>query len=658
MNRNLPALKILVASVVLALSAVTAFAAQAPKEAGEFTVKANEALLKQLPFGDKQDFEDAQRGFIAPLKNGGVLKDANGQVFYNAQAYKFPLDAPAPATVNPSFWRQSQLTGISGLFQVAEGIYQVRGQDISNITFIEGKSGIIIIDPLVTAPAAKNALELYFEHRPSKPIVAVIYTHSHSDHFGGGRGVISDEDVRSGKVKVIAPVGFMEEAISENVLAGNAMSRRAMYSYGVLLPKNAKGDIGNGLGVTLTTGAPTLVPPTDLITQTGQKMIIDGLEFEFMLVPGSEAPAEMHFFIPALKALCAAENACHTLHNFYTLRGAKTRDVAKWVGYLNETLDRWGDKAEVLYMPHTWPVWGNARITTHIEKYRDTFKYIHDQALHLANQGYTLNEIGNMIELPAALAQNWASRGYYGSVSHNARAVYNFYLGYFDGNPANLDPHSPAEMGARYVKAFGADAMLKAAREAVKEGDYRWAAEILKHVVFAEPNNQEARDLQADAFEQLGYQAESATWRGFYLMGAQELRNGVPKIDVGSADSPDMAAGMPVEMLFDYVGVRLDAAKAAGKDIRINFVFTDTRDTLALSLKNSVVNYRKALPAKADAVVTIERGDLHAVLIGRSKLENLVQNGRAKVEGDAGKLAEILAATTTPEFWFNIVTPN
>lgn len=433
----------------------TAYATDEAKAATQYTQQVNQNYAKSLPFSDRQDFDDAQRGFIAPLLDEGILRDANGKIYYRANDYKFDINAAAPETVNPSLWRQSQINGISGLFKVTDKMYQVRGQDISNITFVEGEKGIIVIDPLVTPPAAKAALDLYFQHRPQKPIVAVIYTHSHADHYGGVKGIISEADVKSGKVQVIAPAGFMDEAISENVLAGNIMSRRALYSYGLLLPHNAQGNVGNGLGVTLATGDPSIIAPTKTIVRTGEKMIIDGLEFDFLMTPGSEAPAEMHFYIPALKALCTAENATHTLHNFYTLRGAKTRDTSKWTEYLNETLDMWGNDAEVLFMPHTWPVWGNKHINDYIGKYRDTIKYIHDQTLHLANQGYTMNEIGDMIKLPPALANNWASRGYYGSVSHNARAVYNFYLGYYDGNPANLHPYGQVEMGKRYVQALG-----------------------------------------------------------------------------------------------------------------------------------------------------------------------------------------------------------
>ncbi|WP_333500034.1 alkyl/aryl-sulfatase [Kluyvera sp. CHPC 1.2972] len=636
----------------------SAFAVDAPKAATPYTQNINQQYTKSLPFSDRQDFTDAQRGFIAPLLNHGELKTPDGKVYYRAEDYQFDINAPAPDTVNPSFWRQSQLNGISGLFKVTDRMYQVRSQDISNITFIEGDSGIIVIDPLVTAGAAKASLDLYYQHRPQKPIVAVIYTHSHTDHYGGVKGIVSDDDVKSGKVQIIAPVGFMEEAISENVLAGNIMSRRALYSYGLLLPHNAQGNIGNGLGVTLTTGLPTIIAPTTLITKTGEKRVIDGLEFDFLMAPGSEAPAEMHFYIPALKALCTAENATHTLHNFYTLRGAKTRDTSKWASYLNETLDMWGSQAEVLFMPHTWPVWGNAHINDYIGKYRDTIKYIHDQTLHLANQGYTLNEVGDMIKLPPALANNWASRGYYGSVSHNARAVYNYYLGYFDGNPANLHPYGQAEMGKRYVKALGGSAhAINLARDAYQRGDYRWAAELLKQVIAANPGDQVAKNLQADTFEQLGYQAESATWRGFYLTGAKELREGVHKFSHGSTDSPDTIKGMTVEMLFDYMAVRLDSDKAAGKDISLNFNL-DNGDNLNLTLNDSVLNYRQTLLPKADTSFYMSRLDLHSVLTGQAKMADLIKAKKVKVVGNAAKLDEIIGCLDKFDLWVNIVTPN
>lgn len=648
----------------LALSAIMGFmiqsvsAAEIAKDATTFTKSVNQQYQQSLPFNDRQDFDDAQRGFIAPLLNEGKLTTLDGKVYYRALDYQFDINAPAPDTINPSLWRQSQVNGISGLFKVTDRMYQVRSQDISNITFIEGDTGIIVIDPLVTPNAAKASLDLYFKHRPQKPIVAVIYTHSHADHYGGVKGLVSEADVKAGKVQIIAPEGFMEEAISENVLAGNIMSRRALYSYGLLLPHNAQGNIGNGLGVTLTTGDPTIIAPTRIITKTGQKLNIDGLDFEFLMAPGSEAPSEMHLYIPALKALCTAENSTHTLHNFYTLRGAKTRDTAKWTSYLNETLDKWGSQAEVLFMPHTWPVWGNQHINDYIGKYRDTIKYIHDQTLHLANQGYTMNEIGNMIHLPETLDKNWASRGYYGSVSHNARAVYNFYLGYYDGNPANLNPYGQVDMGKRYVKALGGSAhAINLAREAYNQGDYRWASELLKQVIAADPGDQVAKNLQADTFEQLGYQAESATWRGFYLTGAKELREGVKKFEHASTASSDTIKGMTVEMLLDYLAVRLDSDKAAGKNISLNFNFSNN-DNMNVSLENSVLNYRKMLQPKVDASFYMSRSDLHDVLVGQAKMADLVKAKKVKIIGNANKLNEVISCMDKFELWTNIVTPN
>lgn len=645
-------------TAIMALMSQSVGAAETAKDASTFTKSVNQQYQQSLPFNDRQDFEDAQRGFIAPLLNEGKLTTPDGKVYYRALDYQFDINAPAPDTINPSLWRQSQVNGISGLFKVTDRMYQVRSQDISNITFIEGDTGIIVIDPLVTPNAAKASLDLYFKHRPQKPIVAVIYTHSHTDHYGGVKGIVSEADVKAGKVQIIAPAGFMEEAISENVLAGNIMSRRALYSYGLLLPHNAQGNIGNGLGVTLATGDPSIIAPTHSITKTGEKLNIDGLDFEFLMAPGSEAPSEMHLYIPALKALCTAENSTHTLHNFYTLRGAKTRDTAKWTDYLNETLDKWGSQAEVLFMPHTWPVWGNQHINDYIGKYRDTIKYIHDQTLHLANQGYTMNEIGNMIHLPETLDKNWASRGYYGSVSHNARAVYNFYLGYYDGNPANLNPYGQVDMGKRYVKALGGSAhAINLAREAYNQGDYRWASELLKQVIAADPGDQVAKNLQADTFEQLGYQAESATWRGFYLTGAKELREGVKKFEHASTASSDTIKGMTVEMLLDYLAVRLDSEKAAGKNISLNFNFSNN-DNMNLSLENSVLNYRKTLQPKADASFYMSRSDLHDVLVGQAKMADLVKAKKVKIIGNANKLNEIISCMDKFELWTNIVTPN
>ncbi len=623
------------------------------------TIAANQKMMAELDFANKQDFEDAKRGFIAPLGDAGVVKNDKGEVIYDVKGYMFPLDQAAPETVNPSLWRQTQLNGITGLFQVSDNIYQVRGLDVSNITFIETNKGVVVMDPLVSEENAKRGIELYAKHRPNRPVVAVIYTHSHVDHFGGVRGVVDEADVKSGKVKIIAPKGFTEEAISENVYAGNAMMRRATYSYGLVLPVNPEGNIGSGLGLAGYSGSVTLLLPTDIISHTGQKMTIDGVEFEFQMAPGSEAPSEMHFYIPKYKALCTAENACHTLHNFYTLRGAKTRDVSAWVKYLNEALDMWGDKAEVFFAPHTWPVWGNARIVEHLEKYRDAFRYIHDQALHLANQGYTMDEIGDMVQLPPVLSKNWATRGYYGSISHNARAVYNFYLGYFDGNPADLHPHTPVERAKRYVEAMGgADKVISLAKKAYDDGDYQWAAELLKHAVYNDPDNKKAKDLQAAAFEQMGYQAECATWRGFYLSGAKELRDGVQKLKTVDPGSPDVVRAMPVDMLLDFLAIQVNGQKAANANIALNFNFTDVKQQYGVSIKNGVLNYRKKLSEKPDATISLTKDEFNGLIGGLVKIDDLTKSGKIKVDGNAQKFNEMLSAMDKFEFWFNIVTPN
>ncbi|MGL5626491.1 MAG: alkyl/aryl-sulfatase [Candidatus Rhabdochlamydia sp.] len=390
----------------------------------QLTIEENQKVLKELPFNDQEDFEEVNRGFIAPLPNNGVIENANGQIIWNLKTYDFLEGKAAPNSVNPSLWRQSQLLCKAGLFQVTDGIYQVRGIDISNMTIIEGKKGLIIIDPLISIETAKAALELYYQHRPKKPIKTVIYTHSHIDHFGGVRGIISQEEVEKGAVKIFAPQGFTQAALDESIMAGNAMARRASYMYGNLIKSGIDGQISSGLGLTTSTGQISLILPTDFISKTGEKKTIDGIRFVFIFAPNSEAPAEMLFYLPDFKALCAAEDATHTMHNLYTLRGAKIRDAKAWAHYLNQTIEMFGEKAEVVFAQHHWPTWGKDRVVDFLEKQRDLYKYIHDQSLHLANQGYTMVEIGEMIKLPKTLSQEWYNRGYYGSLNHNAKSVY------------------------------------------------------------------------------------------------------------------------------------------------------------------------------------------------------------------------------------------
>jgi len=630
------------------------------KGATETTKAHNAKLLDLLPFASKQDIEDATRGFIAPLPNQGVINNEKGQSVWDMRKFQFILDQEkAPDTVNPSLWRQSRLVMQGGLFKVVDGLYQVRNADLSNLTIYEGKTGIILADPLISAETAKAALELYYQHRPRKPVVAVIHSHSHVDHYGGVRGVVSEDDVKAGKVKIVAPVGFLEAAIAENVLAGTAMSRRATYMYGNLLPPSPVGQVGAGLGTTTSTGTITLIPPTHIITKTGQKMNIDGLDFEFLLAPDTEAPSEMHWYIEQFKAVTAAENCCHTLHNTYSLRGAKIRDPLAWSKYLNETLEMWGGKAEVMYGMHHWPVWTNARVRKMIEMARDGYRYINDQTLRLANHGYTPDEIAETVAFPKELEQHWAMRGYYGSLYHNVKATYVKYLGWFDGNPSHLHVLPPVDAAKKYVEFMGGEeAVIEKARKAYDRGEYRWVAEVMNHVVFANPDNREARELTADALEQMGYQAESGPWRNFYLTGAKELREGVMKLPAPNTASPDTVRSMSYDLFFDYLGMRLNGPKAAGKQITLNLVFPDTKDKYVLKLENGALNHTpNAQIEKADATVTIPRAVLNNIVLGETTLEKAIESGKVTVQGRKEALSELVSLLDTFNFWFNIVTP-
>ena len=516
MNRTLLTIATLLSAALLAdspaLAQQAAAANGAPKAATPTTARANEAVAKAMTMNDKQDFDDATRGKLAELRDP-IVKGADGRVVWNTQRYDF-VKGEAPATVNPSLWREQKLNTAAGLFKVIDGIYQIRGYDIANITLVEGASGWIVIDTLLTEDMARAGMKLAMDTlKSTKPVVAVIYTHSHADHYGGARGVVDEADVRSGKIKVIAPDGFMDNAVAENVLAGNAMSRRANYMYGISLPASDRGSVGTGLGLALSNGAPGLIPPTVIIKKTGEEMTIDGVRIQFMMAQGSEAPSEMMFYFPDRKALCLSEVATKLMHNIYTIRGAKVRDALAWSKYINETLDMFPD-TEVAFASHHWPTWGNANIRQYLANQRDTYRFLNDRALHLANLGETMPEIGNATFFPKGLVADANSHGYYGTLSHNLRAVYNYYLGYYDANPATLDPLLPTEAAKRYVAAMGGEAAIVAnGRKAFADGDYRWVVELVNHVIFANPGNAEARALQADALEQLGYQAESATWR-------------------------------------------------------------------------------------------------------------------------------------------------
>lgn len=630
-------------------------------DASDFTKVANRALLDELPFDYTQDFEDAARGFVAPLKDGGRVVDAkSGRPVFDPTRLDFIEEgSPAPDTVNPSLWRQSQLVRKGGLFKVVERMYQVRNQDISNLTVIEGDTGLILMDPLISVETARAALDLYYEHRPHRPVVAVVHSHSHVDHYGGIKGVVDEADVKAGKVQIIAPIGFLEAAVAENVMAGNVMTRRALYQYGALLPSDPKGQVGIGLGTGVSTGAITLIPPTHDITETGQKMVIDGLTFEFMLAPDTEAPAEMHWFIEELGALTAAENCCHTLHNTYTLRGAAIRDPQAWSQYLNDTIDRWGDKTDVMYGMHHWPVWGRENVLEMLRKGRDAYRYINDETLRLANHGYNPVEIAEQVELPDGLSKHWALRGYYGTVNHNVKATYVKYLGWFDGNPATLHTLPPEEAAVRYVELMGgADTVLAKAQEAFDRGEYRWVAEVVNHVVFADPSNRAARELQAATLEQMGYQSESGTWRGLFLTGAQELRQGVASVPFDGTASPDSIKAMSLQLLFNFLGVRLNGPKAADARMTLNLVFTDTGEQAVLELRNGSLNHSLGrTDPDADVTVTLARPALDRVLLRETTLIAEAQAGEISVEPDTRPLAQFLELLDTFDIWFNIIEP-
>jgi alkyl sulfatase BDS1-like metallo-beta-lactamase superfamily hydrolase len=632
------------------------------KDASEFTKAANARLLDKLPFGDRRDFEAATRGLVAPLKNGGRVGGEDGAPpIWDLSRYEF-AEGDAPDTVNPSLWRQVQIMKNGGLFDLGQGIFQVIGGDLSNITFIETENGVVTIDALMSAETAKAAMELYYEHRPNKPLIAAIITHSHGDHYGGIKALVSDEDLAAGKVKLIAPEGFTEEALSENVMAGNAMLRRGMYMYGSLLAPGPRGQASAGLGLATSHGSMTFAEPTDLITEPLQEMTIDGERFVFMLAPGTEAPAEMLIHLPERRALGAAEDATHTLHNLYTLRGAKVRDAKAWSFYLDKAIELFADETDVVFAQHHWPTYGQEEVRDFLEAQRDIYKYLHDQTLRYMNQGYTMLEIAEMVEPPDALGKRWENRGYYGSVNHDIKAIYAFYIGWFDGNPSNLHPYPPAEAGQRYVEAMGgAEAVIAKGREAFEAGDYRWVSELVNHLVFADPSNIEARELVADALEQLGYQAENGTWRNFYLTGAQELRVGVKGVPIANPQGADTVAAMPHDLLFDFLAVRLDGprATAAGAEFGIALDFTDTDEHFLLKVKNGVLNHRSGKDGfDGDVTVTLTREILNGLLLAPAGGGS---NGGTpdglEIVGRRETLGEFLGMLDTFDPWFNIVEP-
>lgn len=641
------------------LISLPVLAQEGAKDATAQTKSANDALYGQLPFTDKTDFMNAHKGFIAPLPSE-LIKGKQGNVVWDPQQYAFIKEGEkAPDTVNPSLWRQSQLINIGGLFQVTDGVYQIRNLDLSNMTIMEGKEGITVIDPLVSAETAKVGMDLYYKNRGKRPVVAVIYTHSHVDHYGGVRGVIDEADVKSGKVKVYAPAGFMKEAVSENIMAGNAMSRRASYMYGNLLKPDAKGQVGAGLGTTTSAGTVTLIEPTNYITHTGQKEVIDGLTYDFMMAPGSEAPSEMLWYVEEKGMIEAAEDVTHTLHNTYSLRGAKIRDPLAWSKYINDVIGRWGGKANIIIAQHHWPTWGNENVVKLMKSQRDMYRYINDQTLRMANQGLTRDEIAANFKLPSGLEKSWASRGYYGSVSHDVKATYVFYLGWFNGNPATLNELPPVDAAKKYVDYMGgADAIMQKAKTDYAQGNYRWVAQVTNNIVFADPSNKEARNLEADALEQMGYQAESGPWRNFYLTGAQELRNGVVKGATPNTASPDTVKAMSPEMFFDYLAVHINGEKAANAQAVFNVDLGADGGKYKLELENGVLNHSAdAQASNADASITLNRATLNKIILKEESLKQAEEKGDVQISGNHAKLDEFLGYLDSFDFWFNMVTP-
>ncbi|TLG10877.1 MBL fold metallo-hydrolase [Nocardia cyriacigeorgica] len=623
------------------------------RPASETIIRQHRALRESLPFADTQDFDDAKRGLIARRTPNAVTAE-DGTVLWDNDTYGF-LDGPAPETVNPSLWRQSQLAAVDGLFEVVPGIYQVRGMDLSNTSFIEGDDGVVVVDTLLSAETGRAALELYREHRGDRPIKAIIYTHSHADHFGGVKGFVSQEDVDAGRVKIFAPEGFLEHAVSENVYAGTAMNRRAGYMYGAALARGPQGQVGAGLGQTLSIGTVSLIAPTDIITTTGHEETVGGVRMVFQMAPDTEAPSEMLVYFPDFRALCAAEDATHTFHNLLTLRGAVVRDPHGWANYLTETIDLFGGEAEVVFASHHWPTWGNERVVEFLSTQRDLYAYVHDQTLRLMNKGLTGPEIAEAIELPPSLENAWSAHGYYGSLSHNVKAIYQRYLGWFDGNPASLWPHTPVEQAKRYVEFMGgADAVVAKARESFDAGDFRWVAQVVNHVVFAQPDHAAARELLADTYEQLGYGAENGTWRSWYLSGMTELREGQFGTPTETT-APDVIGQLSPTMLFDAIAIQVNGPKAWDENLAIDVVLTDTDERYRLRLANGVLTYSgRPQSGEADATLTTTRHNLPALALGG------LSGGAAGIEisGDSSALQRLARVLDPGDKNFAIVTPD
>ena len=623
-------------------------------DASPETIKVNAQFANELSFDDLQDFEEAKRGFIA--RPEGQILAANGAVLIDFDAFKFNA-GQAPETVNPSLWRHAILNAQIGLFKVTEGVYQLRGFDIANITLIEGKTGWIVVDALTARESAAAAMAFARKHLGNKPVTAIVFTHSHVDHFGGALGVASAQEVAQRNIPVIASEGFMEEATSENILVGTAMGRRSMYQFGKNLDRSAKGLVDTGLGKSMAYGSVGILAPTQLIKQPTQALTLDGVRFIFHNVPGAEAPAEMTFSLPDKKLYGGAENLSQTMHNLLPVRGAKVRDALRWSTYMQEALDQMAD-AEIYVGQHNWPIWGKARITEFITQHRDVYKYTHDQTVRLANAGFTPREIADRVKLPQSLSRYPGSRGYYGDLRHNVKAVYQFYLGAYDGNPANLNPLPPQESAQKYLHLMGGvDKAVAAAQVAYDKGDYRWAAELLNHAVFGAPDHKAAKALLARTYDQMGYMSEAATWRNSYLTAAAELRGGAPTRGVDSSMLVDMLMQTPLERFFEAMAASLDGPAAEGKNLKINLVFSDKKASYVLWIENAVLHFKKSAPAPdANATLTLTQPLFVKMMTGTAGINDTLLSDEFKIGGSKIDLVRFLSLIDKAPGNFAIVT--
>jgi alkyl sulfatase BDS1-like metallo-beta-lactamase superfamily hydrolase len=624
------------------------------KPPSQFTMEFRKGVSATLPFEDKRDFDEAKKGFIAEPTYKQIMADA-GHVAWDMASYQWLLQGKEFQSIHPSLQRQAVLNMAYGLYEVVpDKIYQVRGYDLANISFIKGDTGWIIFDPLTAKETARAALEFINEKLGKRPVVGVVYSHSHVDHFGGVRGVVEEADVTSGKVKVIAPEGFMQAAIEENVFAGNAMSRRTQWQYAVLLPRDPHGHVDQAIGKNVANGNTGLIAPNQLISKDFEEVTLDGVKMVFQNTPDTEAPVEMNTYFPQFKALWTAENVTGTIHNIYTLRGAPVRNALNWSKEINTALWKFGQEAEVIFASHSWPRWGNDRIQETLRAQRDTYANLNNQALHYANQGVTINQIHNVYEVPKSLQQQWAARSYHGDVGNNARAVINRFLGFYDGNPVNLHPLSPETSAPLYVEMMGGSAKIIAkGKQLFAKGKYLEATEILNKLVFAQPQNQAAKDLLADTYEQLGYQAESTSVRNSYLQGSYELRNGQPGGTPQRSTGPDVVRAMSTEMWLDFLGISMDPKKSEGMRFTINLVTPDNGEKYLVELSNSTLtNIKDQQAQKPDLTITVNRADLNQVMMGLNSFDDLVKDGKAKFEGDRKHLDQLasLMVPFTPDF--------